>query len=94
MLNYSATCLTEDLCDTRYSLTCVNQSSSFSNCSCLNTQYYNGSSCAPLLGYQLSCSNLAQCNSNLGLICVNSTCNCNATQFYNGSICGNFSIIL
>ena len=88
MLNYSATCLTDDLCDTRYSLTCVNQSSSFSNCSCLDTQYYNGSSCTPLLGYQLPCSNSVQCNSNLGLICANSTCNCNATQFYNGSICG------
>ena len=88
MLNYSATCLTEDLCDTRYSLSCVNKTSSYSNCSCLTTQYYNGSSCNTLLGYQSTCSNSNQCNSNLGLICSSSACNCNATQYYNGSICG------
>ena len=46
MLNYSANCLAEDTCDTRYSLTCLNQTTTYTNkCGCLYYQYYNGSNC-------------------------------------------------
>ena len=90
MLNYSAACLKEDLCDTRYSLSCINQTSTLSNCSCLASQYYNGSTCNTLLTYQSPCTSSIQCNSNLGLLCSSSYCICNATQYYNGSLCGNF----
>ena len=94
MLNYSATCLTEDVCDTRYSLSCINQTSNLSNCSCLKSKYYNGSECRDLLAYQSSCTNSIQCDSNLGLICSSLSCICNSTQYYNGSICGKKMIII
>ena len=84
MVNYSMSCLTEDTCDTRYGLTCVNQT-----CTCLSSsQYYNGTTCTILLGYLANCSSSIQCNSFLGLSCLMSGCNCNATQYYNGSMCG------
>ena len=50
MLNYSANCLAEDLCDTRYSLLCLNKTTTYINsCGCLYYQYFNGSSCGKLI---------------------------------------------
>jgi hypothetical protein len=40
-----------------------------------------------LLGYQSNCTT-AECNTYLGLICINNTCLCNSTQYYSGSSCG------
>ena len=84
MVNYTRTCLAEDVCDYRYGLTCVNQT-----CTCLSSsQYYNGTSCTSLLGYSANCSSSMQCNSFLGLSCSSSACNCNSTQYFNGTTCG------
>jgi hypothetical protein len=41
------------------------------------------------LGYMANCSNpLQQCNTLIGLTCLNETCQCNSNQYYNGSYCG------
>ena len=43
-----------------------------------------------LLGYMANCSNplQQQCNTLIGLTCLNDTCQCNSNQYYNGNFCG------
>ena len=41
-----------------------------------------------LFGYQENCTVSTQCNTILGLSCINGYCLCNSTQYYNGTFCG------
>ena len=41
-----------------------------------------------LLGYMSNCTATSQCDTNIGLSCINGNCICNSTQHYNGTSCG------
>lgn len=97
---YRAACnpATKESCRTSVSLQCLpagtgsqcplNATAASYTCDCVNGTYWNGGSCVSKKTSNSSCFWNCECDSSVGLRCLNSSCVCPQTQYWLGGSCG------